>query len=301
MRLRHRAGVWELFIPGVGAGARYKYEICYNDGSWHQKADPLARATEVPPATASVVTDSEYAWGDDEWMRARTERDPHNGPVSVYEVQLGSWRQGLGYRGLAEELVPYVQEAGFTHVEFLPVAEHPFGGSWGYQVSGYYAPTSRFGSPDDLRYLIDRLHRAGFGVIMDWVPGHFPTDVHGLGRFDGTALYECAAAMFIAQAYGLPLDLPTQFIIVLAALLTSVGVAGIPSASLVAIALILGSIGLPLEGVSLVLAVDRILDMCRTAVNVFGDSCATVVVARLNGEDGVHGEPALGSKAHPKS
>ena len=190
MRSLGSSGVWELFIPGVGAGARYKYEICYNDGSWHQKADPLARATEVPPATASVVTDSEYAWGDDEWMRARTERDPHNGPVSVYEVQLGSWRQGLGYRGLAEELVPYVQEAGFTHVEFLPVAEHPFGGSWGYQVSGYYAPTSRFGTPNDFRYLVDRLHQAGIGVILDWVPAHFPKDDWALGRFDGTPLYE---------------------------------------------------------------------------------------------------------------
>ena len=190
MRSLGSSGVWELFIPGVGVGARYKYEICFGDGSWHQKADPLARATEVPPATASVVTDRFHEWGDDEWMTRRAATDPHSGPMSIYEVHIGSWRQGLGYRGLAEELVPYVKEAGFTHVEFLPVAEHPFGGSWGYQVSGYYAPTARFGTPDDFRYLVDQLHQAGIGVILDWVPAHFPKDEWALARFDGTALYE---------------------------------------------------------------------------------------------------------------
>ena len=190
MRSLGASGVWELFIPGVGVGARYKYEICFGDGSWHQKADPLARATEVPPATASVVTDRFHEWGDDEWMTRRATTDPHSGPMSIYEVHIGSWRQGLGYRGLAEELVPYVKEAGFTHVEFLPVAEHPFGGSWGYQVTSYYAPTSRFGTPDDFRYLVDQLHQAGIGVILDWVPAHFPKDEWALARFDGTPLYE---------------------------------------------------------------------------------------------------------------
>ncbi|EHM95546.1 1,4-alpha-glucan-branching enzyme [Actinomyces sp. oral taxon 849 str. F0330] len=190
MRSLGSSGVWELFVPGVGVGARYKFEICFGDGSWHQKADPMARATEVPPATASVVTDQFHEWGDQDWMAKRATTDPHNGPMSIYEVHIGSWRQGLGFRGLAEELVPYVKEAGFTHVEFLPVAEHPFGGSWGYQVTSYYAPTSRFGTPDDFRYLVDQLHQAGIGVILDWVPAHFPKDEWALARFDGTALYE---------------------------------------------------------------------------------------------------------------
>ncbi|WP_432522669.1 1,4-alpha-glucan branching protein GlgB [Kineococcus sp. SYSU DK006] len=190
MRSLGSSGVWELFVPGVGAGSRYKYEILGADGHWRQKADPLAQATEVPPATASVVTESGYEWGDGAWLEARAAGDPHAGPVSIYEVHLGSWKQGLGYRELATELVDYVKDAGFTHVEFLPVMEHPFGGSWGYQVSGYFAPTSRFGSPDELRHLIDALHQAGIGVIIDWVPGHFPKDEFALGKFDGTALYE---------------------------------------------------------------------------------------------------------------
>ncbi|SDN82195.1 1,4-alpha-glucan branching enzyme [Actinomyces ruminicola] len=190
MRSLGASGVWELFIPGVGVGARYKFELCFQDGSWHQKADPMARATEVPPATASVVTDRFHEWNDEEWMSRRAVTDPHSGPMSVYEVHIGSWRQGLGYRGLADELVPYVKDAGFTHVEFMPVAEHPFGGSWGYQVSGYYAPTARFGTPDDFRYLVDQLHQAGIGVILDWVPAHFPKDEWALARFDGTPLYE---------------------------------------------------------------------------------------------------------------
>ncbi|GAB3601894.1 1,4-alpha-glucan branching protein GlgB [Kineococcus gypseus] len=190
MRSLGSSGVWELFVPGVGAGSRYKFEILGQDGQWRQKADPMARATEVPPATASVVAESTYEWGDAEWLAKRASTDPHAGPVSVYEVHLGSWRQGLGYAQLADELVAYVTEAGFTHVEFLPVMEHPFGGSWGYQVTSYFAPTSRWGSPDELRLLIDRLHQAGIGVIIDWVPGHFPKDDFALARFDGTALYE---------------------------------------------------------------------------------------------------------------
>ncbi|WP_432547454.1 1,4-alpha-glucan branching protein GlgB [Kineococcus sp. SYSU DK004] len=190
MRSLGSSGVWELFVPGVGAGSRYKFEILGADGHWRQKADPMAQATEVPPATASVVADSSYTWGDAEWLERRAATDPHAGPISVYEVHLGSWRQGLGYRELADELVEYVTDAGFTHVEFLPVMEHPFGGSWGYQVTSYFAPTSRWGSPDELRHLIDRLHQAGIGVIIDWVPGHFPKDEFALARFDGAPLYE---------------------------------------------------------------------------------------------------------------
>ncbi len=190
MRSLGESGIWELYAPGVDAGARYKFEILGADGSWHQKADPLAKGTEVPPATASVVVESRYSWGDDAWMTARAQRDPHGGPVSIYEVHLGSWRKGLSYRDLAHQLSEYALEMGFTHVELMPVAEHPFGGSWGYQVTSYYAPTSRFGHPDDFRYLVDCLHRAGIGVIVDWVPAHFPKDEWALAHFDGTALYE---------------------------------------------------------------------------------------------------------------
>ncbi|MDN4479104.1 1,4-alpha-glucan branching protein GlgB [Demequina lignilytica] len=190
MRTLGASGVWELFIPGVGPGTAYKFEILDRNGHWRQKADPMARRTEVPPATASVVDEPAYEWGDAAWLEHRATSQPHRSAMSVYEVHLGSWRQGLGYRELADQLVDYVTEMGFTHVEFLPVMEHPFGGSWGYQVSGYYAPTSRFGSPDDLRFLIDRLHQAGIGVLLDWVPGHFPKDEWALGRFDGTPLYE---------------------------------------------------------------------------------------------------------------
>jgi 1,4-alpha-glucan branching enzyme len=192
MRSLGSSGVWELFVPGVGDGAKYKYEILGRDGVWRQKADPMAFATEQPPATASVVHTSRYAWEDEEWMRRRASRSPHREAMSVYEVHLGSWRPGLDYRKLAEELVAYVTDLGFTHVEFLPVAEHPFGGSWGYQVTSYYAPTSRFGSPDEFRYLVDALHQAGVGVIVDWVPAHFPKDAWALARFDGTPLYEHA-------------------------------------------------------------------------------------------------------------
>ncbi|MFG1951479.1 1,4-alpha-glucan branching protein GlgB [Micromonospora sp. NPDC048830] len=190
MRSLGASGVWELFVPGVGAGATYKYRVLGADGHWRDKADPLARYAETPPATASVVHHSTYEWSDADWLARRAGRAPHREPMSVYEVHLGSWRPGLGYRELAEQLTAYVTELGFTHVEFLPVMEHPFGGSWGYQVTGYYAPTSRFGDPDEFRHLVDRLHAAGVGVILDWVPAHFPKDEWALARFDGTPLYE---------------------------------------------------------------------------------------------------------------
>ncbi|MEU4640447.1 1,4-alpha-glucan branching protein GlgB [Micromonospora sp. NPDC023814] len=190
MRSLGASGVWEVFVPGASAGARYKYRILGADGHWRDKADPLAAYAEVPPATASVVHRSTYEWGDAAWLERRARRQPHQEPMSVYEVHLGSWRPGLGYRELAEELTAYVTGLGFTHVEFLPVMEHPFGGSWGYQVTGYFAPTSRFGDPDDFRYLVDRLHAAGVGVLLDWVPAHFPKDEWALARFDGTPLYE---------------------------------------------------------------------------------------------------------------
>jgi len=190
LRSMGASGVWELFVPGVGEGTSYKYELLTRDGRWIQKADPMARWAEVPPATATVVTKARHEWADEEWMTRRARTNPHDQPMSIYEVHLGSWRPGLSYRDAADQLIGHVQATGFTHIEFMPLAEHPFGGSWGYQVSGYFAPTSRFGTPDDLRYLIDRLHQAGIGVIMDWVPGHFPKDDFALARFDGEALYE---------------------------------------------------------------------------------------------------------------
>ncbi|MCA1825059.1 MAG: 1,4-alpha-glucan branching enzyme, partial [Frankia sp.] len=190
MRAMGSSGVWEIFLPNVSAGAVYKYEVLGADGKWRQKADPLAFRTVEPPETSSVVFTSTYEWGDAGWLAARAELDQQAAPMSVYEVHLGSWRQGLSYTELAEELVAYVREMGFTHVELLPVAEHPFGGSWGYQVSAYYAPTARFGTPDEFRHLVDRLHQAGIGVIVDWVPAHFPKDEWALARFDGTPLYE---------------------------------------------------------------------------------------------------------------
>jgi 1,4-alpha-glucan branching enzyme len=192
MRSLGSSGVWELFVPGVGKWARYKFSILGADSVWRQKADPMAFATEAPPANASMVFTSGYQWGDAEWLAARAGTPWHASPMSTYEVHIGSWRQGLSYSELAEELVTHVEATGFTHVEFLPVAEHPFGGSWGYQVSSYYAPSARFGNPDDFRYLVDRLHQAGIGVIVDWVPAHFPKDEWALARFDGTALYEHA-------------------------------------------------------------------------------------------------------------
>jgi 1,4-alpha-glucan branching enzyme len=192
MRVLGSTGVWELFVPDIGAGTHYKYAILGADSVWREKADPLARRTEVPPLTASVVDESDYSWSDEDWLRQRAETAAHAAPMSVYEVHLGSWRQGLSYKELAEQLVDYVSWLGYTHVELMPVAEHPFGGSWGYQVTGYFAPTSRFGSPDEFRYLVDRLHQAGIGVIVDWVPAHFPKDEWALARFDGTPLYEHA-------------------------------------------------------------------------------------------------------------
>jgi 1,4-alpha-glucan branching enzyme len=200
MRSLGSSGVWELFVPGVPTGARYKYELVTAGGSVVLKADPMAQATEVPPSTASVVADqAPYEWGDQNWIEQRAVAEPYQRPLSVYELHLASWlhtSDGAGggrpltYRELAEQLPAYVADLGFTHVEFMPVAEHPFSGSWGYQVTGYYAPTARFGTPDDFRVLVDALHARGIGVIVDWVPAHFPTDDFALARFDGTALYE---------------------------------------------------------------------------------------------------------------
>ncbi|MEU3513403.1 1,4-alpha-glucan branching enzyme [Streptomyces longwoodensis] len=190
MRSLGSSGVWELFVPGIGEGELYKFDIARPDGSHTLRADPMARRTEVPPATSSIVTSSQYEWDDAEWLARRAERPAHQAPLSIYEVHLPSWRPGLTYRQLAEQLPAYVKELGFTHVELMPVAEHPFGGSWGYQVTGFYAPTARLGTPDDFRYLVDRLHQAGIGVLMDWVPAHFPRDAWALAEFDGRPLYE---------------------------------------------------------------------------------------------------------------
>ena len=190
MRSLGPSGVWEIFIADLGVGAKYKFAIQGRDGRWVDHADPLARRTEVPPLTASIVDESQYIWGDKDWLQARSNFQPWRAPVSIYEVHLGSWRPGLGYRELAKELVAYVKECNFTHVEFLPVMEHPYAPSWGYQVTSYFAPTARFGSPDDFRFLVDQLHLAGIGVILDWVPAHFPKDEWALARLDGTALYE---------------------------------------------------------------------------------------------------------------
>ena len=190
MRSLGSSGVWELFIPNAEPGHKYKYRVLGRDNVWREKADPMASYAEIPPRTASIVYESAYEWSDAAWLAERAKKHAHQEPMSVYEVHLGSWRPGLSYRELAEQLTEYVTEMGFTHVEFMPVMEHPFGGSWGYQVTGYYAPTSRFGEPDDLRYLIDRLHQAGIGVLLDWVPAHFPKDEWALARFDGTPLYE---------------------------------------------------------------------------------------------------------------
>ncbi|MFK0130351.1 1,4-alpha-glucan branching enzyme [Streptomyces rubiginosohelvolus] len=192
MRSLGSTGVWELFLPGVGEGALYKFDICRPDGSHTVRADPMAQRTEVPPATASIVTARHHEWQDADWMAHRGDRPVHEAPFSVYEVHLASWRPGLTYRQLAEQLPAYVKDLGFTHVELMPVSEHPFGGSWGYQVTGFYAPTSRLGTPDDFRFLVDALHRAGIGVIMDWVPAHFPRDDWALAEFDGRPLYEHA-------------------------------------------------------------------------------------------------------------
>ncbi len=201
MWLRRECGVWELFVPGVGTGARYKYEL--EDGHGRLlplRADPFGTYGELRPRNASIVWDAPpFAWTDGAWLAGRGARQHRDAPISIYEVHLGSWRRKpeegnrfLTYRELAAELIPYARDLGFTHVELLPVSEHPFDGSWGYQTTGWFAPTSRFGTPDDLRAFIDAAHAAGIGVIIDWVPGHFPTDTWSLGRFDGTSLYEHA-------------------------------------------------------------------------------------------------------------
>ena len=183
MRSLGSSGVWELFVPDARPGMRYKYDVCGPDGTWRRKADPMAALAERPPATASVIFASGYQWQDQDWLAARVGWDALRSPVSAYEVHIGSWRPGLSYSELADQLADYVTAMGFTHVEFLPVAEHPFGGSWGYQVSSYYAPSARYGTPDDFRYLVDRLHQAGIGVIVDWVPAHFPAGRVGAGPF----------------------------------------------------------------------------------------------------------------------
>lgn len=203
MRPVGSSGVWELFIPDVRAGARYKYRITTtDDGRTLDKADPYAFSAEVRPATASVVCSlSGYEWRDAGWMLSRRKTQALDRPISIYEVHLGSWRHGSGgdgasaprwltYRELADQLVPYVKDLGYTHIEPMPVSEHPYDGSWGYQVTGFFAPTSRYGTPDDFRYFVDTAHAAGLGVILDWVPGHFPKDAHGLAQFDGTPVYE---------------------------------------------------------------------------------------------------------------
>ncbi len=197
MRMLGGSGIWEVFVPELAPGTRYKYEIRTREGALMLKTDPFATWMEVPPSTASIVYKLSQPFSDDAWMKQRSARDQLRSPVSIYEVHLGSWRRNPGegnrsltYREMAHELGDYVTDLGFTHVELMPVMEHPFAGSWGYQVTGYFAPTARFGTPDDFRYLIDSLHNRGIGVILDWVPAHFPTDAFSLGRFDGTALYE---------------------------------------------------------------------------------------------------------------
>ncbi|MFA6233800.1 MAG: 1,4-alpha-glucan branching protein GlgB, partial [Bacteroidota bacterium] len=200
MRVLGSSGVWEIFIPGIGEGDLYKFEIKTKDGHVHAKADPFGTLMERRPLTASVIHVPElFDWNDREWLDHRRQHDPLHAPVSIYEVHAGSWKRisveggpdrMTTYRELADELVPYLKENGYTHLEFLPIMEHPFDGSWGYQVSGYYAPTSRFGKPEDLMYLVDRCHSENIGVILDWVPAHFPKDSHALGWFDGSHLFE---------------------------------------------------------------------------------------------------------------
>ena len=196
LRPRGTSGIWEGFVPEIGPGALYKYHIVSRYGWQGFKADPLAFFSEPPPKTASIVWDLAYSWEDEDWLRKRREKNGREAPIAIYEVHLGSWRRGPGrfltYREIAPLLAAYVKEMGFTHVEFLPVMEHPFYGSWGYQITGYFAPTSRYGTPQDFMYLVDFLHREGIGVILDWVPSHFASDPYGLGFFDGTHLYEHA-------------------------------------------------------------------------------------------------------------
>ncbi|WP_435625201.1 1,4-alpha-glucan branching protein GlgB [Flagellimonas sp.] len=191
-----QSGIWEGFIPGVDMGTLYKYKIqSHHNDIWTEKADPFGRYCEIPPNTASVVWDASYKWKDESWMKNRTEHNALDKPYSVYEVHLGSWKkkngwESLSYIELADELVNYVADMGFTHVEFMPIMEYPYDPSWGYQLTGYFAPTSRFGKPEDFKLLVDKFHEKGIGVILDWVPSHFPEDAHGLGFFDGSHLYE---------------------------------------------------------------------------------------------------------------
>jgi len=200
LRPRGKSGIWEGFIPGVGKGANYKYHIASRFHGYHvDKADPFALYSEVPPKTGSIVWNLDYVWGDGEWMENRQKQNALDAPMAVYEMHLGSWMRmpeegdrSLTYRELAPRLAEYVRSMGFTHVEFLPVMEHPFYGSWGYQTSGYFTPSSRYGTPQDFMYLVDQLHRNEIGVILDWVPSHFPSDEHSLGYFDGTYLFEHA-------------------------------------------------------------------------------------------------------------
>src|SRR5690606_10827967 len=191
------SGIWEGFIPGVGVGELYKYRIHSYQGELLDKGDPFALQWEEAPRTASIVSTTWYEWKDHEWMQQRHERNGLNKPIAAYEMHLGSWMRDpadpnrlLGYREVAERLVPYIKDTGFTHVELLPVMEHPYYASWGYQITGYFAATSRYGSPQDLMFLIEQLHLNGIGVLLDWVPSHFPGDAHGLHRFDGSFLYE---------------------------------------------------------------------------------------------------------------
>jgi len=198
MRVRGGHGVWELFIPGLECGGFYKYEIRDQHTNLHVKIDPYAQAFQVRPQTAGLISpESHFRWTDEEWMRLRSTVDWQHQPMSVYEVHLGSWRQApdgsfLNYRTLAKEIGDYVEKMGFTHIELLPITEHPLDASWGYQCTGYFAPTARFGSPDDFRFFVDYFHHLGIGVLLDWVPAHFPKDIYALARFDGTALYEHA-------------------------------------------------------------------------------------------------------------
>jgi 1,4-alpha-glucan branching enzyme len=200
MTPRGNSGVWEAFLPGLGKGTVYKYHIRSRYNMYQvNKADPYGFYNEIPPRTASIVWDLDYDWNDGEWMRTRYEHNKFDAPISTYEVHLGSWmrvpdegNRSLSYRELAPKLADYVAEMGFTHVEFMPVMEHPFFGSWGYQITGYFAPSARFGTPQDFMYLVDYLHQRGIGVYLDWVPSHFPNDEHGLAYFDGTHLYEHA-------------------------------------------------------------------------------------------------------------
>ncbi|MDJ0682116.1 MAG: 1,4-alpha-glucan branching protein GlgB [Xenococcaceae cyanobacterium MO_167.B52] len=209
---RNQMGIWEAFVPGLTSGEKYKYAIENAQGHCCLKTDPYGYQQELRPATASIVTDLSYSWQDESWLAHRSQANPDEMPISIYEVHLGSWLHSsletppesgqavpvsdkpgarfLTYRELADKLIPYVKEVGYTHIELLPITEHPFDGSWGYQVVGYYAPTSRYGTPQDFMYFIDRCHQAGIGVLIDWVPGHFPKDAHGLAGFDGTSLYE---------------------------------------------------------------------------------------------------------------